>query len=115
MNVRYLALDRANTVLQFANAIARPVDDATDVAKMLKNNVVGLNHRLNLSQNSIGVTATVSCNVSAPCAECLSPAPAVASCPFHSPGNCHTCRPALANRLHVEAGQSSVRIISVRP
>jgi hypothetical protein len=50
MNVRYLALDRADPVLQFANVIARSVDDVTNVAKMLKNDVVGLNHCLKLSK-----------------------------------------------------------------
>jgi hypothetical protein len=44
MNVCGLALDRANTVLQFADIVARSVHHTTYVAKMLKNNVVGLNH-----------------------------------------------------------------------
>jgi hypothetical protein len=57
MNVCDLALDRANTVLQFANVVARSVDYATDVAKMLKNNVVRLNHRLKLLQKSIAVNS----------------------------------------------------------
>jgi hypothetical protein len=50
MNVRYLALDRADPVLQFANVIPRSVHNATYVAKMLKNNVVGLDHGFELSQ-----------------------------------------------------------------
>jgi len=57
MNVCGLALDRANTMLQFAHVIARSIDYAADVAKMLKNNVVGLNHRLKLSQKSIAVNS----------------------------------------------------------
>jgi hypothetical protein len=50
MNARYLALDRAKPVLQLANVIARSLDYATYVAKMLKNDVVGLNHGMKLSK-----------------------------------------------------------------
>jgi len=66
MNVCDLALDRANAVLQFADVVTRSVDYATDVAKMLKNNVVGLNHRSKLSQKSIAVNSDPSCSPS-PC------------------------------------------------
>src|SRR5438128_12569666 len=59
MNVRGLSLDRTNTVLQFADVVARSVYHATYVAKMLENNVVGLNHRLKLSQKSNAGTATL--------------------------------------------------------
>jgi hypothetical protein len=48
MNVGGLALDRANTVFQLADVGPRFVHDAPYMAKMLKNNVVGLNHRLKL-------------------------------------------------------------------
>lgn len=53
MNVCDLALDRADTMLQFADVIARSVDDAPYVAKMLKNNVVGIDHRSKLLQDSM--------------------------------------------------------------
>jgi hypothetical protein len=57
MNVCDLTLDRANTMLQFADVITRSIDHATDVAKMLKNNVVRINHSLKLSQKSIAVNS----------------------------------------------------------
>ena len=52
MNVHHLALCGATTVVQFAYVVARSVDYATDMTRMLKNNVVELNHHLKLSQRS---------------------------------------------------------------
>ena len=57
MNVCNLALDRANTVLQFTDVVTRSVDYAADVAKMFKNNIVRLNHRLMLARKSIALNS----------------------------------------------------------
>lgn len=73
MNVRDLALDRTNTVLQFANVVARSVNYAADVAKMLKNNVVRLNHRLKLLQKSIVVNSDRQLQLITSSAFCTSP------------------------------------------
>jgi hypothetical protein len=47
-HVSVLILRATDALFYLADVVTRSVDHAADVAKMLKNNVVGLNHRSNL-------------------------------------------------------------------
>jgi hypothetical protein len=56
-HIGILALEISETLLDLANIIGDTIKRATDMAKVLKNNVVELNHRLKLSQKSIAVNS----------------------------------------------------------
>jgi hypothetical protein len=52
-HVSVLILQAADALFYLADVVTRSVDYAADVAKMLKNNVVGLNHCLTVSQGRL--------------------------------------------------------------
>jgi hypothetical protein len=56
-HVSVLVFKTADALFYLSNIIAHVIDRAPDMTQMLKNNVVGLNHRLKLSQRSIAVNS----------------------------------------------------------